>query len=369
MAVHVTPHPQAAPAAPDAGATVQVSRTDAFLDTNVWVDAAKGLQDDPDTWWPLLDRLQSTVEDGRLRVPLSATHYLELWHRRDHDSRRQVATVMRDLSNYAAISPIQRIQLLEVESAVDVAPGLADTPRDLRPHVFGEGVKHAFDSPYGRFRFVDSLKTDDEPEGAPSPPPPVDPSTLEGAEWEWNSLYGPPQLVELDLDRRPEHRHGSRFADTEVARRNWLVENPSARHRLYDNFLVEEINMLLEPISQAAMQRGADPRDVFLSNPAFKTPPDAMRAFAQTMPSLHVMATLRTWKHRDTSHPWDQHDRVDLMGLCVAIPYCHVVITEKRWAHLAKASGLDRLYGTTLGAGRRPLDALAEDSGPATYRT
>src|SRR5450631_3353404 len=42
---------------------------------------------------------------------------------------------------------------------------------------------------------------------------------------------------------------------------------------------------------------------------------------------------------------WDRelqgNDVYDIAALTAAIPYCDVVVTEKLWAHLCKASGVD----------------------------
>ena len=69
-------------------------------------------------------------------------------------------------------------------------------------------------------------------------------------------------------------------------------------------------------------------------------------------------ATLRYRKHRDLTHPWEQHDWTDVSALSVAVPYCDVVITERRWAHMIVATGLAKRHGTRAGHGVAALEAL-----------
>jgi hypothetical protein len=101
-------------------------------------------------------------------------------------------------------------------------------------------------------------------------------------------------------------------------------------------------------INQACWEARTQPHGLFLENPEFATPAEAMRAFVLGLPSVDVLVTLREWKHRDLSHPWEQHDQTDIHALSVAIPYADVVVTERRWAHLANASGLAKRYETNV---------------------
>ena len=42
----------------------------------------------------------------------------------------------------------------------------------------------------------------------------------------------------------------------------------------------------------------------------------------------------------------------------MAVPYCDVVVTERRWAHMIKATGLAKRYGTEAGHGIAALETL-----------
>lgn len=113
------------------------------------------------------------------------------------------------------------------------------------------------------------------------------------------------------------------------------------------------------------MDAHTDPYGLFLENPAFDNPPEAMRACIEVLPRVDTLATLREWKHRDLNHEWHQHDQSDLLSLAVAVPYADVVVTERRWTHLCEASGLTAKYGTQVCALRdleRVLDGLVAGS-------
>ena len=121
----------------------------AYFDMNVWVEMAKGLKIGNPDWLAAADELKAAVRESRLVVPLSAAHYMELWHRRDQASREAVGALMRDIADYVSLSPIQRVRDLEVDALVD--RHLGGRRRIEAPDLLARGVVHAFDSPYGRF--------------------------------------------------------------------------------------------------------------------------------------------------------------------------------------------------------------------------
>lgn len=68
-----------------------------YLDMNIWVELARRATPE---WNHAREALEDATTRGALVLPLSAAHYLELWHRLDARSREDVGTVMRDLSGY-----------------------------------------------------------------------------------------------------------------------------------------------------------------------------------------------------------------------------------------------------------------------------
>lgn len=339
----------------------------AYWDTNIWVDLAKRLNEEPEAWRPVLTDFVEARDTGRLEVALTATQYLELWHRRAFESRERVGSVMKEISNYAALSPIQRVQELEIAVAIDQFLSEEAHPV-VRADVLGRGVNHAFDSPLGRLRMVESIATETEPEGPPTQPPPGLMEHAHGPTWEWFSLVGSPDMPVDGMDRTPEHRLGTKFVQEELARREWLRNNPGSVNRVGDFIIAEELLALGDVIVDLCERRGVSPQRV-LGDASNRPDPQAMRRFAATVPTLDVLVTLRAWKHRDLSHPWEQHDKADLMALCVAVPYCDFVVTERRWAHLIRASGLATKYKTTLLSGIKGLHTfhqMVTTCGPET---
>lgn len=334
-----------------------------YLDMNCWVQMARGVDSKDVRWTEAFQALRSAVETDAVTVPLSAAHYLELWHRSDTGSRERIGALMRDLSGYATLLAFSSVQRREIDAFV--AAWVGDERRVSTADVIGRGSSHAFSSPYGRLRFVQNIEARGEPEG-----PPIDPPdnlqqfrALVGEDgWEWFQLVGADDFnSESWVDRTPEHRFGSRDEAEENRVRALLTEDPKTMNRLDDLMMTQEFVELTDTTNRICVARRLDPHGLFFEAMHPNGISGAVREFGRSVPTVHVRTTLRAWKHRDFSHPWDQHDRTDLLALSVAIPYCDWVVTERRWAHLAKASGLSQIYNTEVGAGLPSLERVLSD--------
>ncbi|MBK8469474.1 MAG: hypothetical protein IPL45_06700 [Actinomycetales bacterium] len=332
-----------------------------YLDMNVWVSITRGCAQGDERWTALRSALEETVSRGQVVVPLSVAHYLELWHRRDQRSREQVGAVMRDVSGYATIPSPYAVRRREVRALIaHLADGFS--PLLSMNALVGHGAVHAFDSPHGRFRFVESLASrDGVVREGPAVPAPDNWNALDrsGPRWEWLQLVGTQLILESEgVERSPEHRYGTQHVQDELQLRERLVADPEVRDRLWDLLVTDELNSLLDEISEVCNEMDIDPRGFFFSGILGRTPPESVHAFVAGLPSAFAWAALRYWKHRDLTHPWEQHDWTDISALSVAVPYCDVVITERRWAHMIKATRLAERHRTKVGHGIAALESL-----------
>jgi hypothetical protein len=313
-----------------------------YFDMNVWVTLARGLKARDSAAEETVAALREAVESGSATIPLTTAHYLELWHRTDQTSREDIGRLMARLSGYQALAPIQRVLQLEIEAFVARFRGA-----DLRvapAQVLGHGASYAFDSPYGRFRFVESLASADGlvAEG-PAVEAPAEFATAEcsGPRWEWLQLVGLPDiLATAGVERAPAHRLGNANLEVEARIRRLVAGDEAARARLRDILIADVIEEMREQINDVCAAARVSSYGLFFGRREYPTPPEAMRAFIDEVPTANALVTLREHKHRDLTHPWDQHDRTDMQTLATALPYVDVIVTERRWAHMIRVSGL-----------------------------
>lgn len=150
-------------------------------------------------------------------------------------------------------------------------------------------------------------------------------------------------MPDLDgmIEWRPEHRRGDDWASTDAARAAKL-DDARLWHRLRDALVTEDFVSLLDEFNSAAAEYGLD---VAAFAAGLR---DGLLAFHDSLPSRTTLLSLQDARLRDRSRPTAQHDRTDLLGLMIAIPYCDVVFTERQWAHYANAAGLANRFGTTV---------------------
>ena len=297
--------------------------------------------------------LEQAVREGRVVVPLTAGHYLETWHRARWRSRHALAEVMRDLSGWRTLAPPQRVLRLELERVL--GGGVPVLPAE----VLGHGVDHAFDSTTGRFRLVSRAWTSDLPvEGQPLVGLDAqlhDVRDMYPENWEWFNLAGPAEDFPLtmfddtQIELRPEHRRGDEFVSAEREIIGWLAQR-GMTNRVREALVTDDLLSMVDDINQCCLRLRHDPDQL--------RTPGALPTLHRALPSRDVLADLRSLRLENPQFPLEQHDRVDLLGLAVALVYCDVVVTERRWRHFASRLGIRDRFRTIVVSHLDELPAL-----------
>ena len=77
---------------------------------------------------------------------------------------------------------------------------------------------------------------------------------------------------------------------------------------------------------------------------------NVLTSILQRLPTFYTNCILiyKYIKMHPKNMPFHKNDFLDLMYLAAMIPYCDVVVTEKKWVDLAHQAKLDKLYNTKL---------------------
>src|SRR3989442_3993285 len=178
-----------------------------YLDQNKWIDLARAASGRSDGE-PFIDALavcRFGVENSLASFPLSSVHYIETLKRKDADSRRRLAAVMRELSRYRSIAPARPVLRAEIDAALHSRYGKPATPRPLR--LFGVGVWFAMGVEKAQYALPSGLVL-----------PPGERSRLEAVVNEllqWAALAGPgPGIPVPGMQENDYYRSfGDRYAD------------------------------------------------------------------------------------------------------------------------------------------------------------
>ena len=339
------------PSPPEASERAEFSGRIVYLDQNIWIDLLKRITDAESDAIRLRERLINLREQGMIQVPLSGSHYLETWHRGGFESRWALARLMRDISGYTTLAPVHVIEEAGVAAAIAARAG---TEMPVFPPLLGRGVNHAFASSTGRFRVVGSIASGGVDEGPPAAVPAILAQAVElGAPWEWINLAGPREFPAGGLEVRPEHRKGNLVVADELALRMKISNDAGMRARLEDLIITEEMVRIADYVNDACEQLGVDPIGLFMPDGS-----GAIREFVRSVPVADVHCQLRVYRHSNLEFPIEQHDYTDMHTLALVVPYCDVVVTERRWAHAIRQTKLDRKYQTVPASSLGQLASL-----------
>lgn len=327
--------------------TWHLPRPAVYLDQWTWVRLGRAHHGHADArkYAEVLQAVCEASADGVL-FPLSATHVEETLRVRNPGQRRRLVEVMAPISHLRTLrsqSDLVRHQILNACHETCGRPFF----RPTSPEVLGHGVSWALRGVQTRLGVLG-------PDGAPVD---VDRAWLRHANQYFDalSLAGPtdediPNLVSdgyvhpLDLETRPgnrlsweeffagqleENRPSSR---TEL--RRWLLGRELAHeyHRVLNSVLNEH------RLSLSDITRTHDP-DLGLRRAV---------DFAERIPTMRVAAEIKFELFLNPARKWSYNMVRDIDALSVAIPYCHVVVTDKDASALAQRTGAPQRLGSLV---------------------
>ena len=290
---------------------------DIYLDQNQWIPLARafhGRESDPVIKQVAL-LASSAVTSGRARFPISRLHLIEATKTTDEAQRRRLIEAFLHFGRGWIVRPAE---LLHAEELLNWSRGGA--PR--ASSAIGRGLLASFSDHAAAARElgVSSREVEETDRFGDSPEA-------------WHLALTGPGFRALATKIQAIARKYA--AQVESVRAQWAQLPPPKRKAVFAEGLLQDTIESLHPVSPEL-------RPVFdkLSTVA----PDQLLAIIAGIPTMDVLFVLSERKTRDLSRPTDPNDLWDLAFLAPTIPYCQVVVTEKYWSHIAKATKLDAKY-------------------------
>jgi len=301
-----------------------------YLDTNVWIDIAWA-------WYGRNSRsrhkavatyLADSVRRRIVRLPLSYFHCFEMLKHEDHAWRDRLWKFAVSLSNCTGLLNRQCIQDALIEEAVCrifcVTSGRSQLDPYTNSGLFGLPLE-------GQFPLTDlCLRT---PEG-------------------WTSFW-------LDMPEETREQLFSGLINSErsfVKRRNnlkssWTDEDYTTRKRAYIARLFLDLQ---DSYLHATTKIGKRPEDI-----ESLSMEDKIRLVTE-VPPLDVEVGLATQHLQQWDRLEEVNDVRDIGHLCMAIPYCDVVVTERYWVDKIERERMDERYKTILLSDMSDLETTIE---------
>lgn len=300
-----------------------------YLDQNKWIALSRakhGYEQEAAAYRDILDVTEAAVQFGLASFPLSSLHYVELIRHADPGARWRLATFMAGVSRFHTIAPANVLLEKEIDEALRKRFGV---PTHVREHpVFGLGFGHASGEPDAGFWAGIRGRVD---------------TADDWFNWE-RLILGRPPIEGIDLNegiqamRIPSEEYRNLEQTLSASFQRMQVEQEHMRGILTGFELMD----MKEPLLTATRRAGLP--DAALTG----LEKDALTAFVRELPTRDVPLAIRQLRHQNYEEVWDPNDLPDMGAMAVAIPYCDVVVTERKFAHLVRRAGLDSRYETTI---------------------
>jgi hypothetical protein len=301
-----------------------------FLDTNIWVALSQ-------THHGVKQRLgvsaattaiREAVKARRLVLPITATNLDEATKHADAEERKRRARFMVDLSgNFSCLSPVV-VRDHEIDRAVEKHILRDEKLPSIRPYLVHWGLAgvrghriRIFDADRKNAPFVEQL----------------------GNEPDMSAM-----LLAFGLDSDFHAEAGATEADLldTVNKARSTDGHVPVLERMSDAFfyVLTRPNNYTRRIMFALMKRGVS-EQVYADLIADRARLDD---FAEDLHERYIWATLWFERDRSANDKPALNDARDGSFLGQAIAYGNIVLTEKRWAHLANKTKIAQRYGTTV---------------------
>ncbi len=315
-----------------------------YLDLNHWYTLGAAMAGHPrePAHVAVLGELQRLVADGLAEFPLSSVHYMELTENPRDEQRNEAARAMATLSRFRTMAPLSVIIREELDLGFNARFGRPAFPK--RVPKFGVGVGFAFNEP-GRF----SLRggTDDQLRELER--------TLGMSVTQWEAhvnawaefvlLAQPPRAVAAQIEGY--NPYGARtLADEHLASFNVMIEtlrtDPDISQRPLDAIAARQFTFeFLDQYTAAYLGAG------FTMDRRPFHGAEALTSFLMSLPSRRVATMIQFHYLKDITRDWTINDLRDIAALSAAIPYCDIVVTDKKaWDVVVNRAHLDSEFRT-----------------------
>lgn len=317
-----------------------------YLDMNHWyaLGAARVGRPGQPEHVEIFERLQELVAQGRLVCPLSAVHYMELTENPRARLRQEAASAMILLSTFSTLPSIDLVVVEELEQELHRRFGKPQDPMVVPK--LGWGVGFAFGQPIS-----------------------IEPSaglvarlggSLEQAKLEANYLLEKSILESADATRDEIPGYNPNSARAIAHKQIANLKDYIAAMRADPDFSIRPVDAIyawqlsaeiLDQYTRALIRAGY----VGAMRP-FKSK-DEMTDFVDHLPSRRVAARMYVQYVKNRSVEWKVNDLRDVAALSLAIPYCDVVVTDRKAWNAANEARLGDEFGTGIYATLKDLAA------------
>lgn len=310
-----------------------------YLDQCHWINLARANYGHP-MGHPIQDAfaaVRKAVDGGKLILPFSVAHDLDMMSDPYPDRRERLARFMVDLSRNRTLLPFWTVQSWEIKNALGQLFG-QESRIPIRSGIVGEGLANAFGKQLrcaGPNPEVEAAVQ----QFAKSPSMTLKLLLAVGDNNELTRQYRADEaafVAHLEQIRQRAVKSLTPEQQREIELSRFFCEGNSARMKMNG---LQELGISV----QGFMESFASVHDI--------------NRFVAGIPTLEASLDLVLASDRNLDRRIHQNDLRDLMWLSVALPYSNVIVSENYWGSMVRSLRLDQRYGTVLITDLRELPA------------
>lgn len=298
-----------------------------YIDLNHWIGLAKSRKVGD---LALETRIAALVDAGRVVVPVSAIHIMEVAAILKDHQRSDLATTLRNLSRGVVLRALEEVQYLEMASRIGKHYRLS-VPNDIRPHVVATGYYRAFGEPA-----IDFTTWRD-----------IDPAKSVLAEKEVRDQLEDQNLLDkiLSLYSPKIPKDGPEAEVLRATLNQTRVSTEDIDLQKAEADCVMGLAKDVVKVSLQVVEKLGISQQVLAANPPshFWT-----KEYLASIPTVNVWAKLHLYLARAMAREMTVNDLYDMGHMAVALPYCEVVVADSAMAHLLTFRRLHETYGTKV---------------------
>jgi hypothetical protein len=301
----------------------------AYLDLNHLVSLAKAHQQDS---LSLEQRLIKLVNSGRLILPVSVVHIMEISAVGSERQRQDLAAMIRTLSQGFVLRPLDAVRHYEVSFLVARHYGCTSPA----PEPSQIAIAH------GYVKAIGELDIDFSPWQA------LDPTKAEVAEKEvWAALGSDAIICDiLSLYQAKPARGGPEQNElNRQLRETRLLNDGKSLQQMEEECISGSNREFVAHVFEACKELSLGESAMLANPPKHFWSTEFM---TENLPTWNVWARLYAYFVSNQQFTMKINHLYDMGHLAVAVPYCDVVVCDKEMAHHLNARGLAAKYGTQV---------------------
>lgn len=314
-----------------------------YLDQNQWIYLAQADHNhqEGEEYKEVLRRLEKLVAEDKIRLPLSAYHFLETQKNRDNEQKAKLAETISKLSVGWGMALLDKVTPAEIQIA---GAKIFKLPLPSQPKVFERDLSLVWDIDlHALARGI--AKENNEPI-----------ASSEAFISFFKRLLATPEMTKLFLtgDIIEKTRMAKALVGYKLGISDFARLNESVRSKVK---LTAKSQLLQKRKIVSDYVRGKETEQIY--NDALSVfgksiadviymGEDKIVEFIESIPTLDLETELVAMRNVQWDRAIDENDWADIRYLVVAIPYCDFVVTENIWHDLIRRRKLDKKYKTTV---------------------